>query len=91
MRRAPSWSGGVPLTARNQYSALAFTKPLMLIFAPVLGGALRPFAERVLYLPLMRAVLWTSEQARRLQSGQLNLYIAYLLITLVALLLFARH
>jgi hypothetical protein len=35
-------------------------------------------------------VLWTSEQARRLQSGDLHLYLGYLLAALVLLLLL-RH
>jgi formate hydrogenlyase subunit 3/multisubunit Na+/H+ antiporter MnhD subunit len=36
VRIAPSWSCGAPLTPRMQYSALGFTKPLRLIFQPVL-------------------------------------------------------
>jgi formate hydrogenlyase subunit 3/multisubunit Na+/H+ antiporter MnhD subunit len=111
-RRGPSWSGGTPLAPRMQYSALGFTKPLRLIFEPVL----RPerelevleegspyFARRVryrsgipavfeqyLYQPLVQSVLWASERIRRLQAGHLHLYLAYLLATLVALLLWAR-
>ncbi|MEO5988679.1 MAG: proton-conducting transporter membrane subunit [Candidatus Eisenbacteria bacterium] len=38
VRRSPSWSCGAPLGARMQYSALGFTKPLRLIFQPVLRG-----------------------------------------------------
>jgi formate hydrogenlyase subunit 3/multisubunit Na+/H+ antiporter MnhD subunit len=46
--------------------------------------------ERALYQPVVQAVLWTSEQARRLQSGDLHLYLGYLLAALVLLLLL-RH
>ena len=46
--------------------------------------------EQLLYKPFVQAVLWTSEQMRRLQAGSLHLYLAYLLATLVALLLWAR-
>uniref|UniRef100_A0A832MMD3 NADH:quinone oxidoreductase/Mrp antiporter transmembrane domain-containing protein n=1 Tax=Eiseniibacteriota bacterium TaxID=2212470 RepID=A0A832MMD3_UNCEI len=49
-----------------------------------------PLVERALYAPLVQAVLWTSERARRLQAGSLRAYLAYLLAALVALLLFAR-
>jgi hypothetical protein len=35
-------------------------------------------------------VLWTSARARQLQAGSLHLYLGYLLVTLVALLLWAR-
>src|SRR5262249_39123904 len=36
VRRAASWACGVSLEARMQYSALGFTKPLRLIFSPLL-------------------------------------------------------
>ena len=109
VRIAPSWSGGAPLGARMQYSALGFTKPLRLVFEPVLhaqrelevlaGGtpyfarryryrtAVPALFERHLYQPFVQAVLWMSEQMRRLQTGSLHLYLAYLLATLVALLI----
>jgi len=111
-RRAPSWSCGAPLDARMQYSALGFTKPLRLVFEPVLRAqrelevleegspyfarkvryrqSVPAVFEQVLYQPFVQGVLWTSEQMRRLQAGSLHLYLAYLLVTLVALLLWAR-
>jgi hydrogenase-4 component B len=46
--------------------------------------------EQWLYRPFAQAVLWTSERMRRLQAGSLHLYLAYLLATLVGLLLWAR-
>lgn len=46
--------------------------------------------ERPLLAPLVQSVLFVSEQARRLQSGQLHVYLAYLLVTLVALLIWGR-
>jgi hydrogenase-4 component B len=112
LRRAPSWSCGAPLDSRMQYSALGFTKPLRLIFEPVLKAhreievleegspyfarrvryhhAMPALYEQYLYQPFVQAVLWTSEQVRRLQTGSLHVYLAYLLVTLVALLLWAR-
>ncbi len=112
VRRAPSWSGGAPLGARMQYSALGFTKPLRLIFEPVLRGqrevevleegspyfarrvrvtaSVPDLLERIVLAPIVRSVLWVAEQARRLQTGSLHLYLAYLLATLVALLLWGR-
>ena len=93
-------------------SALGFTKPVRLVFEPVLrsrseldvleGGSpyfarrlrarerLPSFSEHWLYRPLTQVVLWTSAQAQRLQAGRLHVYLAYLLVTLVALLLWAR-
>lgn len=46
--------------------------------------------ETMLFAPVVQGVLWVSEQARRLQAGSLHLYLAYLLATLVALLLWGR-
>jgi hydrogenase-4 component B len=112
IRRGPSWSCGAPLQPHMQYSALGFTKPLRLIFEPVLHAhrdlevleegspyfarrvryhhAVPALYEQYLYQPFVQGVLWTSEQMRRLQTGSLHLYLAYLLVTLVALLLWAR-
>jgi formate hydrogenlyase subunit 3/multisubunit Na+/H+ antiporter MnhD subunit len=53
-------------------------------------SGLPPLVERALFAPLVQAVLWTSDRARRLQAGSLRAYLAYLLVALVALLLFAR-
>ena len=36
VRRTPSWSGGVELEPHMQYSALGYTKPIRLVFKPVL-------------------------------------------------------
>jgi hydrogenase-4 component B len=112
VRRAPSWACGVSLDPRMQYSALGFTKPLRLIFSPLLRpqreleileqgspyfarkvrfrSGVPPLAERVIFTPLVQAVFWVSTQARRLQAGSLHVYLAYLLVTLVALLMLAR-
>lgn len=112
VRRSPSWSCGAPLGPRMQYSALGFTKPLRLIFEPILrvqrevevleGGSpyfarrvrfrsgVTPVFEQLVYQPVVQAVLWTSEQVRRVQTGSLHIYLGYLLATLVALLLWAR-
>lgn len=112
LRRAPSWTCGAPTDPRAQYTALGLTKPLRLIFEPVLRSrrevdvleegspyfarrlryrsALPAVFEQWLYQPFVQAVLWTSEQMRRLQAGSIHLYLAYLLATLVGLLLWAR-
>ncbi|MGH9083267.1 MAG: proton-conducting transporter membrane subunit, partial [Acidimicrobiales bacterium] len=42
--------------------------------------------EAYLYRPLGAAALWLSGRARRLQSGRLNAYVAYMLVALLAAL-----
>jgi hydrogenase-4 component B len=49
---------------------------------------IEPF-ETYLYRPSRAVALWASEGARRLQSGSLNAYVAYMLIALLAALALA--
>jgi hydrogenase-4 component B len=45
-----------------------------------------PFFEHYLYLPVAALALRASEQARRLQSGRLSMYVLYTLIVLLVIL-----
>jgi len=47
---------------------------------------IRPWFEEFLYNPLVYAVQWLSRQVRRLQSGSLHGYMAYLFVVLVLML-----
>jgi len=49
-----------------------------------------PWFERGLYDPLLALVRFAARQVRRLQSGSLHFYLAYLMIILVILLVAAR-
>ncbi|MCB9439860.1 MAG: NADH/ubiquinone/plastoquinone (complex I) [Mycolicibacterium sp.] len=42
--------------------------------------------EQYLYRPLIRAAVWTSRTARRLQNGRLDAYLAYMLLAVLAVL-----
>lgn len=42
--------------------------------------------ERYFYRPMIRAVLWMSRTAKRLQSGRLDAYMAYMLLAVLAVL-----
>jgi len=50
----------------------------------------RSVYERYLYGPVVRGLLWTSQQVRGFQSGGLRLYLAYMLATLMTVLFLAR-
>jgi hydrogenase-4 component B len=52
------------------------------------SGEITPFVERYLYDPLTAFIRNAAAKAILLQSGNLNLYLGYILITLVLLLLF---
>ncbi len=52
------------------------------------GGEITPFFERYLYEPVTRFINVVARKVRLLQSGSLQLYLGYILITLIVLLIF---
>jgi hydrogenase-4 component B len=107
----PAWDCGLPgLTADNEYTATAFSKPLRMIFSalyrprreiqaeyevsPHYPSAIRfeseielTFEERV-YAPLRKRIMALANRMKGFQAGSVNVYLAYIFITLILLLLF---
>jgi hydrogenase-4 component B len=107
----PTWDCGLPgLTADNEYTATAFSKPLRMIFSvlyrptreiqaeyevsPYYPSAIRfeseierTFETR-LYGPAQDLIMAAANRMKRIQAGSINLYLAYIFITLILLLLF---
>jgi hydrogenase-4 component B len=52
------------------------------------GGEITPFFERYVYEPVTRTIHAVAGKVKLLQSGSLNLYLGYILITLILLLIF---
>jgi hydrogenase-4 component B len=52
------------------------------------GGDITPFFERYLYDPVTRFINAVAGKVKLLQSGSLQLYLGYILITLILLLIF---
>jgi len=52
------------------------------------GGQITPFFDRYVYDPVTRFVNAVAEKVKLLQSGSLQLYLGYILITLIVLLIF---
>jgi hydrogenase-4 component B len=109
--RGPAWDCGLPgLTADNEYTATAFSKPLRMIFSalyrprreiqaeyevsPYYPSAIRfeseiePTFEKHLYDPLWQWIMAVANRMKGIQAGSINLYLAYIFITLILLLLF---
>jgi hypothetical protein len=98
--RAPTWGCAYPATSsRMQYTASSFASSILRAFGPLAG--LRedrtPSAVRVhssdlvldhLGRPLWRWVQGASARLRVLQAGRMRWYLVYLLMTLLALLLY---
>jgi len=109
--RGPAWDCGLPgLTADNQFTATAFSKPLRMIFSalyrprreiqaeyevsPYYPSAIRfeseiePTFEKHFYGPLRQWIMAVANRMKGIQAGSINLYLAYIFITLILLLLF---
>lgn len=78
VRRVPAWHSAAP-GADTGYTSYAWANPMRTVLANVL-------LARGLSRPLGRGVLLLVAGAKRLQSGRLDAYLAYLLIALVAAL-----
>ena len=107
----PTWDCGLPgLTADNEYTATAFSKPLRMIFSvlyrptreiqaeyevsPYYPSSIR-FESEIertfeirLYGPLQKLIMAAANRMKGIQAGSVNLYLAYIFITLILLLLF---
>jgi hydrogenase-4 component B len=107
----PTWDCGLPgLTAANEYTATAFSKPLRMIFgalfrprreiqaefdvSPYYPTAIRfaseiqPAFETHIYEPLRVAILAIAARMRKIQTGSIHAYLAYIFVTLILLLIF---
>lgn len=50
-------------------------------------GRIREMSEEVFYRPSTRLLLWCAERIRTLQAGSIHIYMAYMLVTLVIVLI----
>jgi formate hydrogenlyase subunit 3/multisubunit Na+/H+ antiporter MnhD subunit len=96
----PTWGCGYPATSsRMQYTATSFASPLLRAFGPLAavheertpsGIRVHPFDLVLDQLgrPLWRWVQGASTRLRVLQAGRMRWYLAYLVLTLIALLVY---
>ena len=98
------------LTAANEYTATAFSKPLRMIFSALFRprreiqadfdvsryypkaihfeSEIQPTFETHIYAPLQKGILALAERMRRIQTGSIHAYLAYIFVTLILLLIF---
>jgi hydrogenase-4 component B len=98
-----TWAGaGAPLTARMQYTASSYAAPLLGAFGAVAGVRVRAAApgfhsepiDLVLdgtVFPVWRRLARLAHEARLLQAGRLRWYLLYVILTVLALLLYLGH
>jgi hydrogenase-4 component B len=86
VRSSPTWACGSPVTRRSQYTAIAFSNPMALIFRVILAAAL----ERDMVRTIAAFVQRLSRRIRVVQGGLLRVYLAYAMAAVVIILVVAR-
>lgn len=84
--REPTWTCGGQRVPSMSYSATGFSQPIHRTFL----WAMKPWAAKGFYRPLLRTVLKTATAFRRIQNGHVRSYLLYLFVTVLALLVAAR-
>lgn len=98
---ADTWGCGGTLDERMQYSSEGFSQPIVRVFHPIYGDVsekkgdsfstrfTEPFV-RYIYRPIGSFIQYLSVQITRLQTGNIQSYLGYILVTLVVALLAVR-
>jgi len=106
IKKTNTWGCGMELEGEMQYSSMGFTQPLVKVFHPLYGDVAEitdegnrnkhfslnfkePFVT-YLYEPLGKTVSIFSKAIGKMQNGNLQTYLAYILATLVVLLVVVR-
>ncbi len=100
-----TWDCGTELHPDMQYSSVGFTQPLVRVFHPIYGDKteivddeaggryrvtfVEPFTKYIL-TPVGRAVKFVSDKVERMQTGNIQDYLAHILVVLIVILLGAR-
>lgn len=75
---------------RNQTEKESFGANPYLLKTVKIETAMKNIFEEILYTPIVSSFVFFFDKVRRLQTGKINAYLLYIMITLVLLLLFVR-
>lgn len=96
-----TWGCGGALDERMQYSSEGFSQPIVRVFHPIYRDTsekkgdrystqfVEPFVKYI-YRPFGALITYASSQITRLQTGNIQSYLGYILVALVAALLAVR-
>jgi hydrogenase-4 component B len=107
-----TWDCGIPeVTPRMQYSALALSRPLKVVFRAIYRphrtieisdsvslyypksisyrASISHVLEQQVYRRIVGYILKVAGKARMIQGGNINMYLVYIFVTLIAVILFA--
>jgi hydrogenase-4 component B len=74
----------------NQIEKESFGQNPYLIKTVKIETVIKNIFEEMLYTPIVSSFIFFFDKVRRLQTGKINAYLLYIMITLVLLLLFVR-
>ncbi len=99
VRKVSAWTGGLePYTAKTSFSAEGFVHPIRLAFGRALGlrrsrvdtergrfyrHTIIYRVEAMIYQPILVSFRWIAERVRRIQSGRVTQYVAYVWVALI--------
>lgn len=99
VRKVSPWTGGLePYTAKTSWSAEGFVHPIRLAFGRVLGlkrsrvdnergrfyrHTIIYRVEAMIYQPILVTFGWIAKHVRRVQSGRVTQYVAYVWVALI--------
>jgi hydrogenase-4 component B len=108
-----TWSCGLNLNSRMEYTSTGFVQPIRQVFSMIYRPTVKletemmeeshyfakrmrfelsfqPVFQKYFYDPIVRFFLQLADHFRIIQSGSLHIYLAYIFLTLIALLLWVR-
>ncbi len=99
VRKVSAWTGGFePYTAKTSFSAEGFVHPIRLAFGRALGlkrsrvdtergrfyrHTIIYRVEETIYQPILALFRWIARHVRRIQSGRVTQYVAYVWVALI--------
>lgn len=87
-RREWTWSCGVTPSPEFEYTPAGFSQPLEVVFSKL--HTPDDIYHKYIYLPAIRLVMWASHGMNPIQSGSLQLYLAYIFVTLILCIMWVR-
>ncbi len=88
IRKDETWSCGVTPQAEFEHTPTGYSQPFGVIFKELYTP--ESFYYKYIYLPVINGLMNISHRVKPIQSGNLQLYLAYVFITLVLCLVWLR-
>ena len=88
VRKEETWSCGVTPHHDFEYTPKSYTQPLQVVFSQI--HTPESFYYKYFYLPVVNGFMKLSHGVKPLQSGILQIYLAYIFITLILCLIWIR-